>query len=232
MIRHLAGEAMTSVKPDDVRAFLDNGFAYIPSAVAQGMLDQVDLRDVIFHSYNGLNGTVMQTGWFAELAMDELPIGLTNIAEFLERNIETAANSLRESASGFTNAAFNEVTIQVYQPGHGETGAHRDQARYGKSPFVILTLQGAGDFCIRSGDSTESVRTWAPNPGDIFLMRAGENGALHSVPPPRSKRITVSFRYNSLGAKVGGGGTRDFRGTGGSRGLEIGLGESGSEISL
>jgi hypothetical protein len=186
----------------------------------------------MFHSYNGLNGTVMQTGWFAELAMDELSIGLTTIAGLLERDIETAAKSLRESAGGFANAAFNEVTIQVYQPGHGATSAHRDQARYGESPFVILTLQGAGNFCIHSGDSTESVRTWTPNPGDIFLMQAGENGALHSVPPPRSKRVTASFRYNSLGAKVGGGGTRDFRGTGGLRGLEIGLGGPGSEISL
>jgi len=220
---------LTGINPERIRDFLANGFAYIPSAVPQGMLDLIDLRNVMFISYSGLNGKVMQTGWFAELAIDELPTGLVGISQSLQAGIRAAARSSDDPAADqLAHISFNEVTIQLYRPEHGGTGAHRDQARYGFA-FAVLTFRGVGAFCIHADDAPNSERqTWIPSAGDVFLMRPGANGTIHSVPSPESERITISFRNNSLGPKAGGGGTRDFREAGGLPGSQIGLSVPGA----
>jgi hypothetical protein len=220
---------MTAANPGHIQDFLANGFAYIPSAVPRDMLDLVDLRNVIFVSYDGLHGKVMQTGWFAELAIDALPPGLIGISESLQAGIRAAARSSGDPAADqLADISFNEVTVQLYRPEHGGTGSHRDQARYGLA-FAVLTLRGAGAFCIHADDVPGSKRqTWIPGAGDVFLMRPGANGTIHSIPPPESERITISFRNNSLGPKGGGGGTRDFREAGGLTGSQIGLSAPGA----
>jgi hypothetical protein len=215
---------LTDISQVHIENFLANGFAYIPSAVPQDMLDVVDLQNVMFISYDGLNGKVMQTGWFAEMAIDEVPAGLSDISESLQVGIRAAARSSGDPAADhLAHISFNEVTIQLYRPGRGGTGAHRDQARYGFA-FAVLTFGGIGAFCIHADDTPDSERqTWIPSAGDVFLMRPGVDGTIHSIPSPESERITISFRHNSLGPKGGGGGTRDLREAGGLLGSQIGL---------
>lgn len=204
---------------DDIRTLFADGFAYIPAAVPEEVLRQVDLGDEIFQSFDGYHGVARQVGWFAMLEGSDTRSGLWDIANSIENEIANAAAST-EFADHLTGLRFNEITIQVYRPAFGEVGAHRDQQYYDRV-FAILTLYGRGRFNIHLDNETRDLRaSWIPNPGDLFLMRAGAGGAIHSVPEPSEERVTASFRHNTRGAKSGIGGTRLIK-DGGIRGSEL-----------
>jgi hypothetical protein len=142
-------------------------------------------------------GAITQSGWFAQVPIEEVPGQV--------RALGSVIHGLVEQSVGAHVPAFNEATWQRYLPGSGHIDPHRDQAFY-KGPIVIVTLAGRARFVILASRNPPVVSaSWATGDGDVVILRgAGLGGPesrcpLHSVGPPATERLTVSFRHNETG---------------------------------
>jgi hypothetical protein len=142
-------------------------------------------------------GAITQSGWFAQVPVGEAPDRV--------RTFGLAIPGLITESIEAEPPPFNEVTWQRYLPGDGHIDPHRDQTFY-KGPIVIVTLAGQAEFTILASRNPPVISArWVTGDGDVVILRGAGFGSsqsrcpLHSVGPPATERLTVTFRHNERG---------------------------------